>query len=322
MERQTSSKSMPHSARALCIAAFVCLVVALPAFAQDREQKPENCCLWRVESGKATLYVLGSVHVGNEKMYPLNPAIEAAFEASDVLVVEINISKVNHAKLNRLVLRKGMYSGDDTLEKNLSKETLKRLKPFLKKQGLSLAAVNKQRPWMVSLMLSMQEIVKLGYKPELGLDKHFLNKATAREVEILELETAEGQIEALASVSKELQELLLLSTIEEYSDAREMMEEMLEAWNVGDAKRLDELIRETVLENPELRPVMKALFDDRNAKMFEKIEKYLKTDKTYFVVVGAGHVVGRKGIIQLLRDKGLTVKQIRKRQAAVGAGAL
>ncbi len=99
------------------------------------------------------------------------------------------------------------------------------------------------------------------------------------------------------------------------------MEELLEAWNVGDAKRLDGLIRKTVRENPKLRPVMKALFDDRNAKMFEKIEKYLNADKTFFVVVGAGHVVGRTGIVRLLRDKGLTVKQIRKRQAAVGAGA-
>ena len=302
---------MTHSIRASFRAAFL-LFFGLTLTAQEKENKPEKCFLWSVKSGQATLYLLGSMHVADEGVYPLDPTIETAFKNSDLLVVEINLTKVNHAKLNLRVVQKGLYQGDETLEKNLSKETLDKLKDFLKKRGLPLAALNKQRPWLASLTLTMQEIVKLGYRRELGIDQHFRDKANEQKKEILELETPEGQLDALSSHSEKLQELLLLSTIEEFSDAKEMMARMLVAWKRGDAGEVNRLIRSTAVENSELRPLMKVVFDDRNARMVENIATYLKTDRTYFMVVGAGHMVGDKGIVSLLRDKGLAVRQMTK----------
>ncbi len=317
---------MPRSIRELTNALLGLLFVGLSfvpgdtAFAgPEQDDERGKCLLWKVESGSATVYLLGSVHVADASLYPLDATIERAFRNSDKLVVEINILKVDPQRMGQLILQKGMYPPGETLEKSISKETLKQLEAVLKEAGLPMATVSRQRPWLVSMMLTMQNVQKLGYSQELGIDKHFLVKATDAKKEILELETAEGQISMLAGWPKDLQDLFLLSTLEEYSQTGDLMATMVEDWEKGDAKALDQLVRKTASDNPKLAPIMKRLFDDRNVKMLSKIEKCLKSDHTFFVVAGAGHMVGKKGLVQLLRDKGLKVEQMAKSGARVPA---
>jgi uncharacterized protein YbaP (TraB family) len=63
-------------------------------------------------------------------------------------------------------------------------------------------------------------------------------------------------------------------------------------------------------EDPRMSSIIDKLYNKRNEKMASKIQEYLKTKETYFVVVGAGHLVGSKGIIEILREKGYTVEQL------------
>lgn len=313
---------MPHPTRRLASvlpAILVAALLLLPSIAAAQEKG--KCFLWKVQTKTTNLYLLGSVHVADTALYPLDAAIEKAFSESNRLVVEVNMLKIDRQRMGQLVFAKGMYGPGQTLEKNLSKETLKKLKEFLRRQGLSIDMVSRQRPWLVSMMVSMQEIKRLGYSEELGIDRYFLDKADKAKKQILQLETAENQIAALADISKELQDRLLLSTLNDYADARSFMESMLEAWKAGDVPKIDKLVRKTANEDPRLEPVMARLFDDRNEKMLAKIQKYLKTDGTYFVVVGAGHMVGKKGVVRLLRDKGYRVDQVAKLGARVPATA-
>lgn len=287
---------------------------------QTKDGAPGKCLLWKTESGSATVYLLGSVHVADRSMYPLDPAIEKAFKDSDKLVVEINLLKVDPRRMQQLVFQKGMYPPGETLEKNISKKTLKKLEAVLQKERIPMAAVARLRPWLISLTLTKQSVEKLGYSSALGIDTHFLERATEEKMEILELETVEGQFSMLAEWPKDLQELFLLSTVEEFSETKVLMGKMVEAWKNGDAKALDQVVRKMARDNPELDPVVKKLFDDRNVKMLSKIQGYLKSDGTYFVVAGAGHMVGKKGIVQLLRDKGHKVEQMEKKGTRVPAG--
>ncbi len=64
-----------------------------------------------------------------------------------------------------------------------------------------------------------------------------------------------------------------------------------------------------VEEDPSLKDMYDELITNRNYAMTEKIEGFLKTDKNYFVVVGAGHVIGEEGIVALLRKKAYRVSQ-------------
>jgi uncharacterized protein YbaP (TraB family) len=92
--------------------------------------------------------------------------------------------------------------------------------------------------------------------------------------------------------------------------SREVLDSLTRAWQSGDAAAMQELIASSVHDYPQLKPLMTKLFDDRNTAMTAKIERFLQTSKSYFVAVGAGHLVGDEGILSQLRQKNFTVEQL------------
>jgi uncharacterized protein YbaP (TraB family) len=86
---------------------------------------------------------------------------------------------------------------------------------------------------------------------------------------------------------------------------------MLEAWKKGDAKEMVKIIKEEYVGKPKLKPLYDKLIGDRNVTMTDKILTYLndKTDKKYFVVAGAGHMIDKGGIVDILSKKGFKVEQ-------------
>lgn len=120
---------------------------------------------------------------------------------------------------------------------------------------------------------------------------------------ILELESIEFQLDMLDQLSPELQETLLQETIDEYGLIEDMIQEMGEMWKNGDEEMLL-LITEESAQNEELNKVM---IDDRNITMTEQIETYLNADdpSTYFVVAGAGHMLGETGMSPCCKKKDL-----------------
>ena len=83
----------------------------------------------------------------------------------------------------------------------------------------------------------------------------------------------------------------------------------LRAWTTGDAKGMESIMG-SLQEDRGMSSMYEKLIYERNRNMAAKIEGYLETKETYFVVVGAGHVVGEKGIVEILRRKGYHVAQL------------
>jgi hypothetical protein len=90
---------------------------------------------WRVPGDPGTVYLLGSIHVGKPDLYPLPQPIEQAFAGSAELVEEIDMSGANLALLQQQVLQRGLYTGDDQLENNLSPTTGRRSRPICSAPG-------------------------------------------------------------------------------------------------------------------------------------------------------------------------------------------
>ena len=86
------------------------------------------------------------------------------------------------------------------------------------------------------------------------------------------------------------------------------MDNLIKAWEMGNATKTEEVLMQGLDEHPEILPIVDKIFYERNRKMVLKIEDYLGANDTCFVVVGAGHLVGEKGIIQLLKKKGYYVE--------------
>ena len=275
-------------------------VVSLPSLA-------EQTLLWEVKSDTATVYLFGSIHVANKSMYPLPNVVENSFAKSDFLVVEVDQQKVDQVKMQEKLLTKGMYSGKETLADNISKDTMELLQQFLRKTKIPYPTISKMRPGMVAITLTVARSAQLGFKPEFGIDLYFMNKARGSK-RILQLETADQQLDLLLGFSD--QNMLLKHTVLSLDELDTMIATMVQAWKKGDVKTIESItFDEKIKEFPEFKKIFEQLFDKRNISMAQKIESYLGKKNTYFVVVGAGHLVSDAGIVALLNKKGYSVKR-------------
>jgi uncharacterized protein YbaP (TraB family) len=252
---------------------------------------------------------MGSIHVADADTFPLPAVIEDAFAESDILVVEVDISETDEAESLALILEYGMYPSGETLEDNLPEELYERLADKFAEWGVGIGFVECYCPWLVENLLEVTAFQMLGYTSEYGIDMYFLESANSRNMEIIELESEEFQIQLLADVPDDI----MIKIIEINLDAPatvEDIEEMFAYWETGDSAAMENLVFEGLDEEPELVPYYQVMFDDRNHGMMEKIVKFLENDETYFVVVGAGHLVGEEGLLSLLEEAGYSVEQL------------
>ncbi len=300
---------------------FITLIIIITWFSlvtlysREKTGSTGKSFLWQVESTGAAgkSYLLGSVHFLKKEHYPLKKVIEEAFEQTDVLAVEADISTDKMTKASMMLLQKGMYTGEETLKANISEKTFQLVGDKLKELGMDISGFQKFKPWMVAMTIEGMELMKLGFNPNYGIDKYFLDKAstsTSGKKEIVELEGVEYQVKLFESFSKEESEKFLISAIMEANQLEKEIDAIVNAWAVGDTGKMERFFIQDIQKYPGLKTVYKKILDDRNEKMVEKIISYFKTDKKYFIVVGAAHMVGRKGIIQLLKEKGFRVKQL------------
>lgn len=283
----------------------------------------DKALFWRVKSPTATVYLLGSIHYADKSFYPLRDEIVNAFNASQALVVELDINAIDPGEYQRLMAEKGMYPANETLRDHVSAKTYARLQAALEKLGLPMANIEKQKPGMVAMLLTSLLIQKMGYTAEYGIDLHFLtaargpknpdNSGNLGQKTILELESFQAQMELLLDLPKP--ELLLQNTLDSVEAAEQLVEELITTWKRGDAERIEVLLIGEALEDyPEFSELYETLFYKRNDTMFEKINGYLqnteKQRRSYFVVVGAGHLVGARGIVQMLKAQAYDVDRL------------
>lgn len=176
-----------------------------------------------------------------------------------------------------------------------------------KELGMDIQALNRLQPWFVALTLSALKLQTLGFDPNYGIDQYFAEKAKKEKKEIVALETWEDQINLFVGMSQESQELLLLRTLRDLEVMEKELTRIVRSWTVGDVRTIETLLLESFKEYPQ---VYRRLISDRNKNWLPKIEKLLDQDENYIVVVGAGHLVGKEGIIALLKEKGYSVDQL------------
>lgn len=267
--------------------------------------KPRQVMMWKASSSTTTVYLLGSIHLGDKDLYPLPDVVESAFKASKVLVVEVNLNKVDQAATMKAMQQTGFYSEGDGLSKHLPKELSDALDDFCKKNSLPRSMMEIFKPWVVALTIEVITLQKAGEDPTFGIDMHFL-KASKEPQRIDELETADFQMNALASGTEQEQEEMLADTLKELANPKEHFQEIKDTYFSGDP----DLLQKFMEKHNTPKSFYKRLVDDRNGPMAERIAGYLKGQDQCFVVVGAAHLVGDKGIVKLLQQKNYKVELI------------
>lgn len=270
--------------------------------AQLRARVPEGehpLFLWRYTSGKATVYLAGTIHLLKQTLYPLPPQLQAAFDASDHLVVEVNAQAIPPQQLQLKSLQHSMLPDGMALDTLLEKPLLDATRASLADLGLNLAMVNTMKPAAVATQLAVMRMLSYGYNPANGIESHFLARVGDRD--ILELETFEQQLALLFGAPLDVQTELLRETLAQQEDTNEMLSDMIVAWMSGDDESLAGLFNTEEEMSEGARIYQQSLLGDRNKGMAAKIQSYLSSGAgTYLVLVGSAHLAGNDSIIELL----------------------
>ncbi|HXX36446.1 MAG TPA: TraB/GumN family protein, partial [Thermodesulfobacteriota bacterium] len=302
------NKKMEWGRSKLSRISSVLVFASLAIFVLDALSQSQKSFLWKVQSKTNTVYVLGSIHFARKDIYPLNQKVENAFDQSDLLVVEANVNDIKKIDIQKL-MEQAVYPDNDTLEKHISPETIESLKKETGGLGIPFELVNKQKPWFLAMTLVALESIKLGLDPNLGIDKYFLSKAEGKK-KMLELESVDEQISLLSGFSDKDQELFLIYTLKDLHIMEQEVNQLTQAWISGDTKSMESLLTKSFSEDKRFSAIFEKLIFERNRRMVSKIEDFLRTKETYFVIVGAGHLVGSQGVIELLKGKGYLVEQL------------
>lgn len=285
--------------------AITLLVVATSRAAKPvAAPKPQHkLFLWKVQSKTTTVYLLGSVHAAKKDLYPLPDAMYEAFEDSEKLVTEVPFDPKSQLAGGMKMVKAATLPKGDTLDKHLDKETKKLLAAWEKKSGFPAAGLKRFRPWLSAMMIMQLELPRHGYSLTAGIDQHFVAKARKAKKPMLGLETYDDQINIFAKLPEKKQLEFLKETLKDMPKIGETLDEMFRAWKRGDVQKLDELTLKDLRKDKD-KSLYTALIVKRNNAWMKKIEKFLDGKTSYFIVVGAGHLLGQEGLVEQLRATG------------------
>lgn len=262
--------------------------------------------MWKVEGEGGTAYLLGSLHVLTPEWYPLNATINKAFGESKVLVEEVDIDETSDPTQMMAALMKAMLTDGKTLDQMIAPETYAEVKKRAEKAGLPMIAINRMKPWLVAITLMAPTLQAAGFKPELGVDRHFYDRAIGSNMKRQALETLQYQLDRFDELPPPLQEELLKTTMADLDTEVSSVKEMAQAWAFGNVAAIEKMTLKALQDSPEL---YKRLLIERNNNWIPHVEKCLKDKADCFIVVGAAHLVGPDGLPALLTKKGYKVTQ-------------
>ena len=264
-------------------------------------------CLWKASSDSGTFYLLGSIHLLQENNYPLDPAIEAAYTASDGLVFETDLSQMESPGTQIKLMKKAILPEGRTLKDELNPKIYERLDAELVKVALSADAMKQFKPWFVTTTLSLLHTQAMKLDPELGIDQHFHQKALEDEKIEIGLESIDFQINLFDSLSELDQNAFTTQALDEIAQTKAMLSELIKAWETGNLTKLNKLLIDAFDDYPSM---YKSFITDRNKDWIPKLKKLADKEKTYMVIVGAGHLAGKEGILELLKAEGYIIEQL------------
>ncbi len=311
MKRKAAYRGQGHfrRGRPRRIAGILCALLLLlaPLAGSGQAGAQEKSFLWKVRSEKNSIYILGSIHLLKKESYPLKQSIEQAFDAASKLVLEIDLQSATPEKTRQVTLEKGLFRDGTTLQQNVDEETYDLTERRAREVGIDLRAMNPLKPWLVALTLMTVKLQKLGFDPNYGVDRYLAERAKRSGKSTGGLESLEFQIGLLDGLSRRDQEMMLRETLKELDRLDQGVDQIVQLWLKGDVGSLEEWLLAGMREYPE---VYAKVIVERNRRWLPQIEKMIAQRENAIVVVGAAHLVGREGVIELLKQRGYTVEQL------------
>lgn len=287
------------------------LVVSLraPVGAEEKPKTTGPSSVWEVERDGHRIYLAGTIHLLREKDYPLPEVYDEAYKNSNKLVFELPPDSEGNGEVVQRMRKLGAYPATDDLSKHLSPDAYKRVLAWADKHDFPADTIRHFRPWFLSLTIAAVEYQGLGATPDHGLDTYFEKRAATDDKAGAGLESVEFQLTLFSGLTEKMQENLLVQTLDEVETMGKDFDDLLLAWRSGDAEGLQKYLFRDADKFPDL---LDQFLTKRNKAWVPKLDKFLKDGEHVMVLVGAGHLVGKSGLIELMKEKGCTVRQLGK----------
>ncbi|MFH6997714.1 TraB/GumN family protein [Flavobacterium sp. FlaQc-57] len=280
------------------VIAAITIVFSGTTQAQTKSPKLENSLLWEVSGNGLAKpsYLYGTIHMICSGDYFLSEKTKKAFEASDKLVLEVNFSDPKEtSEMQQLAM------GKEPLSKTLSAEELSKLDAILKRtSGMTVQQVDS-----FNLMTVMSLVIMKSFGcPDMKFyEMEFIEQAKKRNIEVSGLETIKSQFAILENAYSNDK---IITMLEESTP-----EEMTKLVTAYKSENLNDLYLITNDKRFTSEKTRKIILDDRNVNWVQQIPAMIKKESVFFAV-GAGHLVGEEGVINLLRKAGYKVKPVMK----------
>ena len=261
--------------------------------------------LWEISQVEKKIHILGSIHIGNKSLYPMNPAVDQFFEASDRLALEIELNDKNIQFVQEFMAREAFYKSG-SIKDDFNEEELKKITSWMSENHIPENVWKKMKPWLLYLTITNLNSNRAKLSEHYGIDMFYSKKANEIGKPIIELETAESQMNLFINLP-DVKKLLLESCSISLEEGKKEILKMLNCIKEGDNKKLLEIINEMREISPAAH---ESLIVQRNKNMVEKIELYMKDKEKTFIIVGAAHLLGKEGIIELLKNKKYSLKRL------------
>lgn len=262
--------------------------------------------VWSIEGNGAKIFLGGSIHLLRTEDYPLPDPYYSAYNNSEIIVTETNMIEAGNPANAEKMQKAMMFQDDRSLTSVLSDSAYYALEQACKMNGLNITVLNKFKPSMVILLLTFQELGKLGVTSE-GVDLHFTNKGVTDKKQFLYLESFDQQLSFLESMGEGNEDEFVLYSLRDLEESNEKFAEMIETWKTGNSNLMNEELSDFQRDYPE---IYKTIVKDRNDNWIIQLENWLKTPETEFVIVGAMHLYGPDGVLQQMKAKGYKISQL------------
>ena len=265
--------------------------------------------VWVARSSKATVYLAGSFHMLRASDYPLPAEFFRAYNDSRKIIFEVPPGETESPEYMERFLSLAIYNDGTTLKEHITTAAYAKAESFCKERNYPLEQYQFFKPTFLVMTLTVSEMNKICADPQKGIDNFFKDKVVQDGKATGSLETVDQQISLLTSMDAGLGSDQILESIEELKQIEVMLGELLAVWRKGDEAKMEELYIKDLKLYPKL---YQTLIVDRNNKWVRNIEVYLNGSGNTMVVVGAAHLVGADGLVNLLRKRGYKVIKLQK----------
>jgi uncharacterized protein YbaP (TraB family) len=259
--------------------------------------------LWQINKGSLKpSYIFGTIHSEDQRVMNLVPIISERLKNADNVAFEVLMDMPTMTKSANAMF----VFGDQTLDKLVDKDLFAQIVTALKPYKIPSSIVKYLKPWAVVLMLNMPPSKTGDF-----LDLHLYKLAQQFKLPTYGLEKVDEQLAVFEVMPVKDQVFLLKETFKQLQEIPDLLEKLLKLYLQSDLTALLNFSNTAMdTNNVVIKDLYKRLIDDRNLKMVNRMEKLLDKGNA-FIAIGALHLPGKNGILQLLKQQAYTVKAIR-----------